>query len=292
MDHIAGVMGADPNKPDNAVGSYIFHQGERAVRVCIDAFDSGSVMRPDLLAWSDLYFKANYWPDRTYPAKVTPMAFLNPSVLSKQGVLIESRKAQKDLDLFASFRVWGGTDETEGVEHNLALFEALARVKCRKKLLAFLLTGDIGAAAKRLDKAGVPWTTQWVPQAELWSLLSRSRLNIVRHGMHHCVPWRMAEVLAMGGCAVLDYAATTRWHVPLVENVHYLNLGFPFRPGESAAARSDELAGRVEAWVSGDLPQAVGRNAELYFDEHLAPEALGRFISLAVAATAANRVAT
>jgi len=27
----------------------------------------------------------------------------------------------------------------------------------------------------------------------------------------------------MGRCSVLDYNARTRWHIPLVENVHYLS---------------------------------------------------------------------
>jgi hypothetical protein len=175
--------------------------------------------------------------------------------------------------------VWGGKDEIEGVEHNLALFEALAGIKCRKKLLAYLVAGDIAGAAARLEKAGVAWTTEWMPLKQLWGLAARSKLNVVRHGMHECIPWRMTDMLAMGHCPVLDYRATTRWHVPLLENVHYLNLDFS--PGRTMSPRvkAERVAERVQGWLADkDLIATVGRNAAAYFDEHLAPERLGAHI--------------
>ena len=288
VDGLAGLLGAVQSNTEHVVGCYIFRQDSAEIKICIDAHDSRLVTKPELLEWSDIYFKANYWPTETYPAKVAPVANVNPSVLTKQQLLKALRREKKELDLFVSFRVWGGADELEGVEHNLALMEALARVKCRKKLLAYLVAGDIGAAVKRLEKAGIPWTTKWVPQAQLWSDAAKSRLNIVRHGMHQCVPWRMAEILAMGGCPVLDYSATTRWHVPLVENVHYLNLDVPYRPG-GGAFPSEELVARVERWVaSEDLTETISRNNQRYFDEHITPEALGRYILQHAAETVAQ----
>ena len=284
IDGIARLLGAKIREPETAVGCYQFYQDSRELRVSIDAHDTGLVARPDLLEWCDLYLKANFWPDLVYSPKVAPIAFLNPSVLEKQAQLKNLRNTKKELDLFVFFRVWGGPNEIEGVEHNLRLLETLARVKCRKKLLAYLLTGEIRTAVARLEKAGVPWTTKWVPQAELWRLAAKSTLNIVRHGMHQCVPWRMAEILAMGGCPVLDYSATTRWHVPLEEGVHYLNLGVPYRPNGAADFDSYEVIDRVERWVASEgLTQTISRNTASYFDEHLTPQALGRYIALQVA---------
>ena len=278
IDSIAGLLGADPKKPEDGAGSYLFHRGSLDVKVCIDGNDSGVVTRPDLLEWSDLYFKTNFWPERVYPPKVVPLAHVSSGAFRVQPLLKELRNAPKELDLFASFGVRGGVDEIEGVEHGLGLVEALARAKCKKKVLALLIAGDISAAARRLDKAGVPWTTKWMPQKELWDYAAKSRLNIVRHGMHQCMAFRMSEILAIGGCPVLDYAPRTRWHVPLEENIHYLNLQATYRPGE-AAFDAKEVADRVECWLaSPDLAKGISQNAARYFDEHLTLEVFGGYI--------------
>lgn len=278
IDILARLLGARQN-PSHCMGSYIFHSGAGDVKVAVDAFDSGEIQSRPLLEWCDIYFKTNYWPSRSYPEKVLPIANPNPDVLPHLDYLRTARGVEKEWDLFGFFRVWGGSDEVEGVEHNLALFETLARVKCRKKLLAFLVAGDTAAAAARLEKAGVPVTTAWVPQSEVWRMAARSRLNIVRHGMHQCIPWRMTETLAMGGCPVLDYAATTRWHVPLEENVHYLNLDIPYRPSMAPDFDRDAAVERVEAWIADPtLINTIHRNTAQYFDEHLAPEKLGDYM--------------
>lgn len=278
MDTFARFMGAHAGR-DHALGTYILHGHGETVKIVIDAFDSGELQSDQLLNWCDIYFKTNYWPTRVYPPKTLPMTNLNPDVLPHLEYLREARKAEKEWDLFAFFRIWGGVDELEGVEHNLALLETLARVKCKKFLLASLVTGDTGAAAARLKSAGIPFTTAWMPRSEVWRLAAHSRLNIVRHGMHQCIPWRMTEILAMGGCPVLDYASTTRWHVPLEEDVHYLNLGVPYRPAQAAAFDRDGVVGRVEAWLADQSRlRRIGQNTALYFDEHLTPERLGGYI--------------
>ena len=155
METFARFMGAHAGR-DHALGTYILHGHGETVKIVIDAFDSGELQSDELLNWCDIYFKTNYWPTRVYPPKTLPMTNLNPDVLPHLEYLREARKAEKEWDLFAFFRIWGGVDEVEGVEHNLALLETLARVKCKKFLLASLVTGDTGAAVREAEKRRHP----------------------------------------------------------------------------------------------------------------------------------------
>ena len=84
-------------------------------------------------------------------------------------------------------------------------------------------------------RQGIAWTTDPLPLFDLWRLSAQSRLNVLRLGMHHCVPWRMMDVLAMGGCPVLDCDPYTLWPQPLERNQNYLSLDAAPPPGESLA---------------------------------------------------------
>lgn len=278
IDAAAQLLGAQ-RRPEHAFGRYVFHNGTTALNIVIDAYDIGELQDRELTDWADVYFKTNYWPTREYPSKVLPLANLNPDVLPHTRYLKEARHADKEWDLCAFFRVWGGRNEVEGIEHNLRLFEALAKVKCRKYLLASLVSGDTRAAAVRLEKAGVPYTTKWVPRVEVWRIAARSRLNVIRHGMHQCIPWKMTDMLAMGACPVLDYTATTRWHVPLEENVHYLNLSATGSGLEEDRSDPKDVASRVEVWLAdADRIRCIAQNTARYFDDYLTPENLGNYI--------------
>jgi hypothetical protein len=130
-----------------------------------------------------------------------------------------------------------------------------------------------------LEKAGIAWTTHPMPLKELWSLAARSRLNIVRHGVDDCIPWRMTDIMAMGHCPVLDYRARTQWHIPLRENVHYLSLDVPPEETIAPAEFTSRVMERVEGWLSAKgLISSVAENAAAYFDENLAPARLGRHL--------------
>ena len=271
LDGVASLIGG--KVITHTIGQYVYRTDGAQVRICIDAEDTGGIRIPHLLEWSDVYFKTNYWTGRKYPAKVLPLANVNPRVLPRQAELRSYRQARADLDLFGFFRVWGR------IEHNLALFEALAQLRCRKKLLAYLISEDKTKEIQRLEKAGVSWTTRPLPLKELWDLAAGARLNIVRHGVEDCVPWRMTDMLAMGHCAVLDYQARTQWHVPLVENVHYLSLDVspdnPLQPHEFAG----RVVERVGSWLGTKyLIESVSANAAAYFDDHLTPGSMGRHI--------------
>ena len=133
-------------------------------------------------------------------------------------------------------RVWGGKDEEEGVEHCVRLLEAAARARGRKFLLALLVAGDREKLGKRLRQSGVPSTTTPLPLNKLWQVSAESRLNVIRLGMHHCVPWRMCDLLALGTCPVLDQKPRTLWPVPLREGEHYWTLNVHLGPGQTVAS--------------------------------------------------------
>jgi hypothetical protein len=126
-------------------------------------------------------------------------------------------------------------------------------------------------------------------RARLWELTAAARLNVVRHGMHECIPWRMTESLAMGSCPVFDYAARTRWPEPLEEGEHYLNLAMPFGSSNAAAIEPREIATNVERWLANDqMLRNISANTAKYFDNHLTPPRLGEYM----VTTAVNRTRT
>ena len=190
------------------MGQYTFRfTSGREINVSIDSSDSGEDPNPSLLAESDIYFKTNYWIGRDYDHKTVPMYNCNPLVLRHLGLLREMRPRPARYDLCLVVRVWGGRDEVEGVEHCVRLLEAVTRAPGRKYLLAYLVAGDTKALAARLSKLGIRSTTTPVPLKDLWSIAAQSLINIIRLGMHHCVPWRMCDLLALGGVPGLGSAA-------------------------------------------------------------------------------------
>lgn len=284
VDAVAGLFSKSDLFAPAPVGTYTaLTDGGKQLVFCVDAHD-GRYVYQQMLDPADLYFKTNYWPSHTYPEKVEPLPNLNPLVGSDLQYFRSFRDTPKSLDLFAFFRIWGGDDEVSGIEHNLNLIESLARVPCKKFLCAYLVAGDVERISKRLEAQGIEWTTEPLPYKKLWAQVASSRLNIVRLGMHECIPWRMTDVLAMGGCPVIDYGPRTLWPSPLVENQHYLNLDVP--PGASA---SQDLADRVSRWLEDPslISRVYTRNAE-YFDRHLEPIQLGQFMMDRIRATLAS----
>lgn len=263
--------------PGRPVGRYLFKFHGFDVKVVVDSNDPGTISRPDLLDESDIYFKTNYRHDINYSSKVHPLPNANPLVLRNLRFARALRASPVDYDLFAFFRIWGGKNELEGIDHNIALFESLARVNCKKQLTAYLVCGDFVSIASRLERVGVTCRTEPMPLMELWTQASRSRLHLVRHGMHDCVPWRMMDVLALGGCPLLDFAMSTRWPLPLIERQNYLHLS---AQGSGYAS----VAQAVEDYLqTPSLIQDICANNVKYFEENLSPISLGRYICNVVA---------
>jgi hypothetical protein len=178
-------------------------------------------------------------------------------------------------------RVWGGKDEEEGIEHCVRLLEAAARARGRKFLLAYLVAGDTEKLARRLRESGILSTTTPLPLNELWQVSAESRLNIIRLGMHYCVPWRMCDLLCLGTCPVLDQNPRTLWPVPLREGEHYWTLNLHLARGQALA--SDASYGAIpellNAYLGLEAPAGQMRHATAaYFDQNLQPKRLGQQI--------------
>jgi hypothetical protein len=264
--------------------------GARA-RVCIQSDDEGSRLDPWILAWSDVTFKTNYWPALSYPSKVVPAVNGDPLVIPRLSRLRAYRALPKRYDVCMVVRVWGGSDEVEGVEHNLRLVEAVARARCSKYLYAYLVAGDIDAARRRLARAGVPCGVHPLPAEELWRASAASRLNVVRLGMHYCIPWRVTGALAIGSAMVLDRAPLTRWPEPLEEGVHYVALGTGIGLDRPLAADTEYAAIRdkIEAWLADrDLASRIGHENGAYYDRFAAPERVGEYIVRTAASRASS----
>ena len=215
VDRAARTLGGEPHSPGGAfrscVGQYALTdlQG-RKYRVCIDSYDFGNLPDRDLVTWSDVYFKTNYWPSRAYPDHVLPLANCSPLAVRQMGALRAARTTRKDIDVCCLVHVAGGRDGLEGVEHNLRLAEAVARLGGKTQVFAYLNCGDVEAQARRLARAGIRSSLRPMTASAYWSLTARSRLTVLRLGMHDCASWALTGALAIGACPVLDRAPRTQ----------------------------------------------------------------------------------
>ena len=169
----------------------------------------------------------------------------------------------------------------EGVEHCLRLLEAVAKVRAKKFLLAELLIGDTAEQARRLRMSGIPITTRRIDLQQLWDVTARSRLNISRLGNHHCMSWRMTDLLALGACTVLDQHPKTVWPVSLRPNHHYYSLDATTSNADPVAP--DESYGRIperleELLSRRQLYEETRRHSAEYFDHCMHPLQIGRQI--------------
>jgi hypothetical protein len=265
------------------VGQYVFEaQGGEPHHVCIDAADYPVPPNDDLVAWSDTYFKTNYWPSVAYPQHVRPLVNGDPLILGRIDALRALRAQPKEVDLCFVARVWGGRKTVEGVEHNLRLLEALSRARCSKTIVAVLVAGDVDAQAQRLNRLDITCRRKMMNSRELWDSMARARLNVVRLGMHRCIPWRMAGTLAIGACLVVDQPPPSRWPEPLRENVNFLELGAATSE-DAIAASYEQIPERIEAWLQDpETVERIGRANASYFDRYADPSVVGASIVAAV----------
>jgi hypothetical protein len=268
-------------RPDTGhVGCYRTSDG---LRFMIDARDSAWI-EEGLVASADVYFKANAREGFDYPPHVRPIVngngILGPRRIER---LRRLRNRPKTVDVVAVARLWGS-------DHEVRLFEELARLECSTRLLALFPTGydreRAAAHRRRLERAGVPWsTTAWRP-VRLWKELASARVVFARPGRHRCWPWRTVDLLAMGAAAVFDELPPPRWPVPLQEDVHVLSCGLRVPEDRSETdgmeyRRIDTTLGSLLA--APDRQEALRTAAASYFDTHAKPAAVGRYIRATLA---------
>jgi hypothetical protein len=255
------------------VGQYLFEQDGQVLRACIDSADHPDLSSLELLDWADIYFKVNRWAVREYPASVRPMFGLDPRIPPELDTFRSYRSREKDIDVYFVTRVWA-TDPA-AAEHTVSLLEAVARARCNTRMLAVVVGTDVDWVTRRLSSAGVPWSFRDPPTQQVWETTARSRLVVMRLGVHQSISWRLTGVLAAGACPVFDRTPFTEWPEPLVPNEHFLDLELPTRPGEPAAP-ADAYAvvpHRLEAWaVDSHRTRAIATHNGEYFDRHLTPE--------------------
>jgi len=217
----------------NHVGRYLFRHGSGPLlKVAIDSADGRHVRDPEAYAWSDIYFKSNKWEALSYPPKVRPL--INGNGLLSEAAFRELsrlRATPKDCDLIYWSNLWkipGQERESSRViEHQIRLFETLARADCRKNLLAILKQDPTDPSSdrvkRRLDAAGIPWQLGWqdIDSQTFWENHARARLAFYRPGNHLCISWRLSGLLCMGATTILDAPPFPQWYQPLVRNTHY-----------------------------------------------------------------------
>lgn len=279
----------------NHIGRYYFKFDNGCVKVAIDSSDGRHLHDQQILDWSDIYFKCNYWPDVEYPDHVVPLVNGN-GILSAPKIrqLKSYRNYPKKYDLVYWSRIWATPGQQEnnlGVEHNIRLFERLAQVEGKTNLLAVfpdsLNTPELQSYRNRLDKAGVKWQNGWgnIDSKALWDSIASAKINFLRPGNHLCISWRMMDLLCMGACIMLDGAPYPRWPIPLIRDQNFVDVGCTLTQDYQLPRESDyeSVVEHVTNLIGNpEKIQLISRNNTDYFDNHASMEAVARYITRSV----------
>lgn len=264
-----------------ATGRYIAEIDGTEVRFAIDGRDPGVVEERDALDWSQVFFKANWWPTLEYHPKVRPLINGN-GFLGRERIehLRQLRDRPKDIDVSFVSNVWGGR------EHNVRVFEQLARLDASKELLAILPPwgfdpAETDALRDRLRSANVPTSERQITLDKLTDILSRSKIVFFRAGKHLCLPWRTLDLLALGSCIVFDSPPMPQWYEPLRAGINYVDCGIdrPWDTSEAPEAEYEGIVPTIEALLADqDRMQSIRNSNGHYFDAYAAPERLGAYL--------------
>lgn len=270
-------------KFDSLVGEYELHfEDSKVIKFCIDASDSGAIRSNDLLNWSDFYFKTNYLLSTEYPKKVIPIINGSKPCCENLKFLRQLRKKQKKYDFTAIFRVWGGTNNIEGIEHNIRILEELNKIKSKNSLIiAILAAGDRRSLRKRLETQGIKVEDKLLPIKKIWELGAESKFSIQRLGVHYCMHWRFIDSIASGASIILDTHPKSIWPEPLKQGLHFESFGLNVGINSPLASDDDykELPSKMQAFLSKpNLSNFLGTESQKYFDNHAAPNKVGEYI--------------
>jgi hypothetical protein len=257
------------------VGRYLAEMPSGELRFAIDARDNHRILDEDILAWSDVYFKANRWPHVDYDAKVEPIVNGNGILDARTTRELRAlRDVEKTVDVAFISRIWGGR------EHNIRLFEELADLDGSSDLLAILPSGPDAEATERLTAAGVPTQEYMISAPSLWERLARAKVVVIRSGPHLCIPWRALDLLALGACILWDADPLPQWPVPLERNVHWASAAIERSPsGPPEPQEYGKLGAAVQRLLADPAHAASLRAAAAaYFDAHAAPDRVADYV--------------
>jgi len=263
------------------VGCYVLKHNGKKIKFAIDSHDLKDVMSEDALAWSDVYFKANKWDKERYPTKVVPIVNGNGFLRGRHlNNLKKYRNTPKKCDILFISRIWGG------MEHNVKLFEELASLPGKKRLIAIFVSGTASSqetedAKKRLEAVGVECTYDLFPITQLWQEIAASKLVFIRAGKYMCIPWRMIDLLCMGACIVTDSDFYPVWPEALKAGQHYVSANI-HRPADTSSASFQEFE-KIRATVLPLLEDESKQNqlrynSASYYDNYANPVKVGKYI--------------
>jgi hypothetical protein len=205
------------------------------------------------------------------------------------GYLKSLRKLQKKYEFLFISRIYAGPGAN--VEHNLRLFEELAKIPCRSKIRAIFIgfkegDSEMCGYRDRLEAAGVEATDEHFSFDDLMRMSAESRICVIRAGVHSCITWRLLNMLAIGAAVVLDAKPFSSWPVPLEEGKNFLSLGLRITP-DCGPAPAEDYAGIMEKMETflmdfGALHQIGGNNRQ-YFDNHAHPMQVADYLLKVVA---------
>ena len=272
----------------NHVGRYNVSFGPHHLRLAIDIADTRNIRDMNSLNWCDIYFKANKWPSLEYPKKVYPIVNGNGKLDPEKIRIIKAhRSTEKTLDLVYLSKLWSRPDSFENVlEHQVRIFEMLAKLDCTKRLLAVVPANSkqqLKEYLHRLDSAGVEWTEGWgsITSTHFWNTLAAAKVVFQRSGNHHCISWRMTDLLCMGACIVMDKAPHPQWPVPLEHGKHFVDCRCGFEPDFSIPDKQqyNSIRKNIECLLNDDQAQDRYRqNCRTYFDANASPQKVAAYL--------------
>lgn len=270
------------------VGRYSVDIDSNRIKVVIDDADGRGIRDEEALNWCDIYFKANKWSDREYPEKVYPIVNGNGKLdLNKIKLIKDHRNTEKKIELVYMSKLWSRPDCFENIiEHQVRVFELLAGLDCTKHLRAIVTKkseNDLTKYLKRLDAAGVEWSYSWgnITSAVFWKNLAEAKIVFQRSGNHHCISWRMTDLLCMGACIVMDKSPFPQWPVPLEHSKHFADCDCGFAPDYSIPPKEqyNNIRRVMEELLSDEQAQhRYRKNCRDYFDRYATPQKVAAYI--------------
>lgn len=163
-----------------------------------------------------LYFKANYSSQQGYPDNVRP---------SVNGTTLTRANVPQGLDTDYPYDIVWVTGIGGGRPHKVALFEAIAALPLKTKLVARMISSeDYARWGDPLRMAGVELWRDNVPYREWLEMNKQGRWCVLGRGKHDCLSFKMIDYCSIGAAVMADYPPTSQWDVPVQKGVNFLSF--------------------------------------------------------------------